>query len=279
MRRERVLYIGFVLFILSVVSLPASATFWIQEFDLTASRPGWTSGTHHFTLAGSTDVTASFTGYQEVRYFGAFYTAPTGGTVDLYGGLKIDNDGVMLSYDWWFMVNNAGTGEDILGGDGDLTITMEDIEIDLTGSGLSSDKMLRFARDVTHVYYQGTEVVFGSPHAWQHIQIPGYRTDHNPPPYSRSPVRPFTFVDVNESSFGFDPSDPRYGQADEISASRVGNINTISLELPDIFVPDNDIQLVHFGTGFDAAPIPEPASIALLVIGAFPFVLLRKKRS
>lgn len=268
------------LFFVLVGAFPAYASFWITDFDLTVSRSGW-SESKHFSYSSSTDVTLilPLTGYEEIRDFGVFYTAPTGSTVRLYGGLKADDDGVNFSYDWWFMADGLGLDEDILGGTGDLTIRMENTSFDLASIGWISYDKLQFSPDVSHIYYQGTV----EDTEWRHVKIPGYRIDQKPSPddsytpFSRSPVDPFITVRPNESSYGYDPLDPRYGQAYQISATRLGDINIVSLELPDIFVPDTDIQLVHFGTGFYAKDIvvPEPASIVML-LGSLGYLLKRR---
>lgn len=144
----------------------------------------------------------------------------------------------------WYVNAPAVLGDDslnLLGGTGDLTITVSDFT-------LAEDPNALFMPLVTHLYYVND--LYGP------MDIPGsIPVSPGTDQLQRSPVLP-----VGPTEADYNPSNPYYGTPYEDFSS--GKITAV---LPDMYVPNGTMWELSFGLGF--ASIPEPSVILFLLAG------------
>jgi hypothetical protein len=170
--------------------------------------------------------------------------------------------------DW---TNNTYPGNpdnpDILGGSGDLTITISGLKFAETDA-----TNVYFSKDVTHIYYlcaYGKNDINGNPI----MDIPGSINTNKSNPldgvYVRTPIRP-----VNSSEEDYSATDGYYGTPSYYRDWDSSDECYLSITLPDLVVPSGANYEVSFGLGF-SSPVPEPLTLTLLSLGVVG--LMRKK--
>ncbi len=139
----------------------------------------------------------------------------------------------------------------LLGGTGDLTITVSDFTLD--------DPNAFFVPGVTHIYYVGFNGDYVP------LDIPGaVPVSPGSTQKQRTPIKP-----VESSEPGYNPSDPYYDTPYQDDSQP-----KLTFVLPEMYVPTGTpIYELSFGAGF---MVPEPSILALLTIGFIGFIKKRR---
>ncbi len=161
---------------------------------------------------------------------------------------------VISGYTWY--VNAPAVLDDpasytLLGGTGDLSITVSDFTLDEANAF--------FVSSVTHIYYVGFNGDYVA------LDIPGsVPVTPGSDQKQRTPVKP-----VESAEPGYNPSDPYYDTPYQDDSQP-----KLTFVLPEMYVPTGtSIYELSFGAGFMT---PEPSILALLAAGFIG--LFRRKR-
>ncbi len=232
------------LFIVMLVSIPAFATIApVGSYTITFERSGWSESKTINVQPFPTAESFYQVGGEDVNVYLQY--------VGQYGyGDEI------AGYTWYVnapAVLNDYNNLSLLGGTGDLTITISGLTLD------NPDAI--FVPLVTHIYYVGfngdyvaLDIPGGEPVAPGNDQI------------QRTPVMP-----VGPAEPGYNPSDPYYGTPYQDNAQP-----KLTFVLPEMYVPDSTTPIyeLSFGAGF---MLPEPSIIILMMVGAIGFFRRRRK--
>ena len=228
---------------------------------------------------GTYDIEFSRTGWSEARTISvqafptpeAFYSVG-GQDVNVYMEEVAQPEPTIWAYTWYVnapAVLSDPTTNTLLGGTGDLTITVSNMSILDTSTGITHTDTthVHFEPLVTHIYYVG----YGTDGYFKVKDIPGGSpVSPGIDQIQRTPIQP-----VVPGEPDYNPADPYYG------AAHAGGAGTgISFVLPDMYVPSDvggTVWELSFGAGFSIAEAPEPSVITLLLCGIVPLVARRRK--